>query len=274
MDMDNIFGDWIHHLPNLSTAFQNAKPFEHVVIPNFFHENVATSIDSIFPDINDSFQDWKHYDNPIEQKYSLNNFDNLPLISHIFHQVLQSPEMVKMLQQITGIPTLEADPHLHGAGLHAYPNQGKLDIHLDYSIHPITQKERRCNLIIYLNRHWKKEYGGDLQMWDASLKECTQLVSPSWNTAVLFRTSDISYHGIPRPIQCPDSEARRSLAIYYVSQAREEAKPRYKAEFFPHPDQEVSPQLQKLYEIRKHRIIQPQDLQDWPNWRWEGDGWW
>lgn len=271
--MTTVFGDWVHHVPALSAQFQNAHPYQHVVIPAFFDEAVAAQLDAVFPDYKDPVHDWKHYDNPIEQKYSLNNFENLPYVSHIF-QVLQAPDTVRMLQQITGIANLEADPHLHGAGLHAYPSHGKLDIHLDYSIHPITQKERRCNLIIYLNRNWKTEYGGDLQMWDASLTECTQLVSPSWNTAVLFRTSDVSYHGIPRPITCPETDARRSLAIYYVSDARAEATPRHKAEFFPHPDQDVCPRLRKLYDIRKHRILGAANLADWPLWRCEGNGWW
>jgi hypothetical protein len=150
-------------------------------------------------------------------------------------------------------------------------------MHLDYSIHPITEKERRVNLIIYMNKKWKEEYGGHLQLWDESLKNCTELITPHFNTAVLFRTSDISYHGIPQPITCPPDQARKSIAIYYVSPLRPEATHRYKAEFFPVPQQiakGLDPRLEKLYDIRKSRLITSNDLADWPNWRNEGQGFW
>ena len=68
------------------------------------------------------------------------------------------------MSTITGISDLESDPYLHGAGLHAYPHNGKLDVHLDYSIHPVSGKERRVNLIIYLNKDWRDDYGGYTDM--------------------------------------------------------------------------------------------------------------
>ena len=39
-------------------------------------------------------------------------------------------------------------------------------MHLDYSIHPISGKERRVNLIVYLNKDWKEEFLGEVQLWD------------------------------------------------------------------------------------------------------------
>ena len=48
-----------------------------------------------------------------------------------------------------------------------------------------------------------------------------------WNTAILFKTSDILYHGLPEPIKCPDNKYRKSIAIYYVSKPRENLIERY-----------------------------------------------
>jgi Rps23 Pro-64 3,4-dihydroxylase Tpa1-like proline 4-hydroxylase len=265
-----MFGDWIQCIDTYRQTFQTALPYEHVVLPNFFSEQIIQSIFEEFPDPLGEL-DWKHYDNPIEQKYALNNFSSLPTINKVF-SYLQSEEVVGTMKQLTGMNDLEADPHLHGAGLHAYPHKGKLDVHLDYSIHPLSGKERRVNLIVYLNPHWKHSYGGDLQLWNADLTECKELVMPAWNTAVLFRTSDISYHGIPSPIQCPPGEYRKSLAIYYVSNARPEATKRYKAEFFPLLHQPIDDRLQKLYDIRKSRLITQNDL--WESWRKDGNGFW
>ena len=273
MDLSAYFGEWILHEAELRQQFLSSQPFEHVVIPNFFTPALADAVHNEFPDPLNTSHDWKHYDNPIEQKFALNDFANLPLATAAF-ALFQNETFVRLIRSISGLPTLEPDPHLHGAGLHAYPCQGKLDMHLDYSIHPLSGKERRLNLIVYLNKGWKQEYGGDLQLAsDLSLPH-VQVVTPVWNTAVLFRTSDLSYHGIPRPIQCPPDEYRKSLAVYYLSDARENALSRLKAEFFPLPKQQVDARLKRLYEIRKTRIITQADLADWPDWRHEGDGHW
>jgi hypothetical protein len=269
--METLFGDWIYNLKELHTQFISAQPFEHVVIPNFFNETFANKIEDSFPEVDTS--KWHHYHNPIEHKYALNKFDDLPIIQQAF-EVFQSNIIVDALQIVTGISNLESDPLLHGAGLHAYPHKGKLDMHLDYSVHPITGKERRCNLIVYMNKHWKNEYGGQLCMWNVDKTTCSKVTTPSWNTAVLFRTSDISYHGLPTPLQCPKGEFRKSLAVYYVSDQRQGTTVRHKAEFFPQHLQPVSTQLQSLYDIRKTRLITKDDLSHWPNWELEGNGFW
>jgi hypothetical protein len=265
-------GSWVNDLSTLQQQFAEGKPFEHVVIPNFFDKEDVETIYQSFPNVDES---WHHYDNPLEQKYTLNHFEQYPIIQDVF-ATLQCNKTLDALKKITNIQNLECDPHLHGAGLHSYPSNGKLDMHLDYSIHPITKKERRVNLIIYMNKHWETEYGGHLQLWDETLSECTELIAPVFNTAVLFRTSDISYHGIPKPITCPPDQSRKSIAIYYVSPPREEATQRYKAEFFPLPEQEktMDSRLAHLYEIRKQRLITRDDLKNWPTWRMDGQGYW
>jgi hypothetical protein len=96
-------------------------------------------------------------------------------------------------------------------------------------------------------RGWQEEWGGDLTLMEATLmeglkpgkvpedKEQIVKIAPMFNRAVLFRTSDISWHGMPDPVLCPEGQARKSLAIYYMSEARPEATPRFKAMFRPRP---------------------------------------
>lgn len=264
---------WITQIPYYRDKYKNAKPYENVVIPLFFKEEKANELNDNFP--KPSKEEWNYYHNPIENKYSLNNFDKYSNIKELF-EYLQSEEFIGYIRDITGIEELEADPYLHGAGLHAYGNNGKLDIHLDYNIHPITKKERRVNLIIYLNKYWKEEYGGNLKLYDKDLNEVYDMYEniPMWNTAILFKTCDNSYHGLPEPIKCPDDVYRKSIAIYYVSKPRENLTERYKAEFFPKPNQPVNENLKKLYEIRKTRLITVEDLKEYPNWETDGNGYW
>jgi len=269
----SVFGSWINCTKKLREEYMNAKPFEHIAIPNFLSETACEQLAAEFPNPKDARHHWHRYNNPLEMKYALNEFDDLPVASKMF-KLLSSPEILLKIRELTGIANLEADPHLHGAGLHAYPSGGKLDMHLDYGIHPITGKERRVNVILFLNKDWTEEFGGDLELWDAQLKTFSRVMPPKYNTAVIFRTCDISYHGLPFPLKCPAGMYRRSLAIYYVSERRPDAVERYKAEFFPHPEQEVSEKLRRLYKVRKDRRIEPEDLADWPNWRSEGNKFW
>lgn len=266
----SIFGEWTRNVDELLWKFVTAQPFEHVVIPGFFTEEVAQQLATEFPEPRAEKDGgmWHKYDNPIERKFALNDFTGLNMINHVFGE-MQKEEFVEIMRCLTDIPDLMADPHLHGAGLHAYPRGGKLDMHLDYSIHPVTGMERRVNLIVYLNK-WAQqegdtEFGGDLRITDDLTADVSEWgrVEPAWNTAVIFRTSDNSYHGIPDPIMCPEGDYRKSMAIYYVSPPRADACfTRRKAEFFPMPDQPLSEQLKRLYEIRKSRRLTDADLME------------
>lgn len=221
-------------------------PYEHIIIKNFFKNPDEIKFPGT-PDLT-----WVCYDNPLEKKYTKKITDDVTF------EFLQSDEFLEKIKQITCIKNLEIDPHLHGAGYAMYPNDGKLDIHLDYSIHPITGKERRCNLIVYLNKEWKSEYGGGLELWDKDLK-IFKTIEPEWNSALIFKTTDESWHGIPSPIKCPENEYRKSIAVYYVSEKTNTQKHRAKAEFIPHPYSKDN-RYEKLYDIRKFRNLTKEDF--------------
>jgi hypothetical protein len=251
-----MYGDWVENLDTLKEEFRVAKPFRHIVIDSFLDAVMATKIAEEFPKPNNN---WVLYDNPIEKKYSLNQVSpDLLMTTKLFDDLL-SDEFVRYIRHVTNID-VEIDPYLHGAGLHYHPRGGKLDMHLDYSIHPITGKERRLNLILYLNREWKDSYGGHLQLWNREFTRCEKKILPCFNRAILFETSDISYHGMPAPLQCPEEDGRKSIAMYYVSTPRTQVVHRPKAQFFPLPGQQVGDGMRKLYEIRASRNITTEDV--------------
>lgn len=265
------FGDWARcakKKKDILRAFRRATPFEYVVINGFWDDEFAEELSQEFPDPGRG--DWYMYRNPIEHKFALNKFDGLQTIQQAF-EALNCDDFVDVMRNITYEWDLIPDPHLHGAGLHAYPRGGKLDMHLDYCIHPITGMERRLNVIIYMNKDWLPEYGGDLQL-GMNGEKC---ITAGWNTAVIFHTGASSYHGVPKPMTCPEGEYRRSMAIYYVSPPDPDADyGRKKAEFFALPGQPVCAKLAKLYDVRKSRLISEEDLADWPEWEKEGGGHW
>lgn len=42
-------------------------------------------------------------------------------------------------------------------------------------------------------------------------------VEPVFNRAVIFATSDTSFHGHPEPMKLPEGVYRRSIAMYYYA---------------------------------------------------------
>lgn len=267
----NQLGSWQYDVKVLQSQFQKAEPYSHIILDNFFSHEYAESMFLTFPPLDDK---WISYWNPIEKKYALNKFDKSPVYTELF-EFLQSVEFVNLMQKITGITNLENDPHLHGAGVHFHPKGGKLDMHLDYSVHPITKKERRVNLIIYMNKDWDTSYGGDLQLWDKDFTGPKQRIYPVFNRAVLFQTNDISYHGMPQMINCELGNGRKSIAIYYVSDRQTVGDERWKAHFRPLPTQPVNDKLKTLYSIRNTKTITNEILKDvYPDWENDGGGYW
>lgn len=136
----------------------------------------------------------------------------------------ESDEFKNLISSICNIPQLISDPELVGGGLHQIMNGGYLDVHVDYNFHPQTKLHRRLNLLLYLNKDWKQEYEGYLELWDMDAKKQLDAIAPIFNRAVIFETNEISYHGHPRPLNMPPDVMRKSLAVYYYSKEREESE--------------------------------------------------
>lgn len=285
----SLLGSWSTNqelISELSNKFHSADPFPFVVIPEFFKADVAEKIYEKFPHPlgadADKWRDegWNVYDNPIEGKLTIDDVDKMAEYDVIFNDMwneLESTELIDIITKISGIQNLEKDPHRHGAGLHFHPPYGRLEMHLDYSIHPITQKERRLNLLIYMNKDWKDSWNGKLELWQGN-KDCmtngpVQSITPAFNQAVLFRTSDISWHGMPESVQCPEGVGRKSIAIYYVSDARTDATLRNKASFQARPNDPIrSTGYERLCDLRTTRRLTNEDVTEFmPDWksRWQ-----
>jgi hypothetical protein len=121
---------------------------------------------------------------------------------------------------LTGIQGLVPDPHLWGGGLHQILPGGKLAVHADFNKYPHFKLDRRLNVLVYLNRDWQEQWGGQLELWNRDMTRCEQRILPLFNRMVCFSTTDSSFHGHPDPLRCPADRTRRSLALYYYSNGR------------------------------------------------------
>jgi hypothetical protein len=87
----------------------------------------------------------------------------------------------------------------------------------------------------------------------------------------VFKTNDISWHGLPTQIQCPADQFRKSLAFYFASplnSKKTEKEYRKKAKYILTDEKDKrNPLLQQLCEIRANRRISEEDRQQYfPNW--------
>ena len=152
-------------------------------------------------------------------------------ISDAYREVddfIQTPEFLNLMSEITGIPDLMYDSEYHGGGTHENVDGASLYTHVDFNYHP-KGWHRRLNLIVYLSPEWEEEWGGSLELhsnpwepWDDHAKT----VPTKFNHAVIFETSEHSWHGFPR-IQLPEDRrnlTRKSFAIYLYTKDRPRTK--------------------------------------------------
>jgi Rps23 Pro-64 3,4-dihydroxylase Tpa1-like proline 4-hydroxylase len=238
------------NLEDLIAVFDQGEPFRHVVIDNFLREDVAHAVAEEFPTFDGPA--WSVYNNAIEVKKALNHWDRFPKNTYSLFNFLNSDEFVAEMSKLAGV-RVWADPGLHGGGWHTHAAGGKLNTHLDYSIHPKLGLERILNLIIYITPDWQEEYGGALGFWaddDGKPGELRKQIPSLFNRAVIFDTSQRSWHGLPEPVRCPPIKARNSLAVYYLCEPRTNAADRGRALFAPHGDQADDPKVLELIKLR------------------------
>ena len=198
--------------------YRQAHPFPHVVIDGFLKDEVAAVLAAQFPSVDHKL--WKHHLHLHSHKFACNRVEALPPLFQAVFRELNSKDMLRYLEGLTGVPDLIEDDELEGGGLHQIVPGGFLKVHADFNYHPSTGHHRRINLLVYLNREWDEGWDGNLELWTRDMSRCVKSVPPVLNRAGVFSTTDAAYHGHPRPLTCPPGQTRKSLALYYYTVVR------------------------------------------------------
>jgi Rps23 Pro-64 3,4-dihydroxylase Tpa1-like proline 4-hydroxylase len=207
---------WRTQLPELAKQYRAASPFPYIHLTDFLEPAIAQAVADEFPQSNSSA--WIQYKHFNENKAGLTKREMFPPLLGKLADELNSAEFLAWLSDLTAIPSLLADPTLEGGGLHQSGRGGFLNVHADFTMHHHEKNwRRRINLILYLNPDWQPQWGGAIELWDEQMKHPVASVAPLLNHALIFNTTDTSYHGFPEKVACPENVSRKSLALYYYT---------------------------------------------------------
>lgn len=212
----------LRYEPNaLRDTYLSADPFPHIVLDGLFDDADLEPVLADFPRPEETR--WLEFDSPTEKK--LGFYHERSTISprvRAFLDAMNGFEMLMFLEALSGIDGLIPDPYFGGGGIHQIETGGFLKVHADFNVHPKLKIDRRMNMLIYLNKDWREEWGGHLELWNPSATECRVRIAPLFNRTVIFSTTDTSFHGHPHPLLSPPGVTRKSVSLYYYTAGRPE----------------------------------------------------
>ncbi len=88
-------------------------------------------------------------------------------------------------------------------------------MHRDFERHRKNGLRNEMVLITYLNKRWRPEWGGQLELW--SRDQRVSEIPPVFGRTLLMINGPKSFHGHPEPLHTPRDRPRRSVAAYFYT---------------------------------------------------------
>lgn len=232
----------------LRDTVRAARPFPHFCIDGFLEDAFAEEVLEAIPSYEEAMRmGWNFSAVNEKGKVQVTDANRFSEPVARLNRALAAPEFLDLLSHVFDIPRLLADEELVGGGIHQTGPRGHLDVHIDFNYLRERDLHRRLNILLYFNKEWPAEWGGNVELWDKDVKVCHHSLLPIFNRCVVFETSEISYHGVTS-VRCPEGRSRKSFAAYYYTK---EAPPSWTGEehttvFRARPD-----------EVLKGRVMMP-----------------
>ena len=196
----------------LRARYLAAKPFPHLVLDNFFDPVVLDRVAAEFP--GKGGRDWLSYDTANEIKQTSRGALDLPAFSQAFLWQMCAPPMMAIPPRGHRTCGFVRRPALPWRGHARNPSAAAaLNMHADWTQHPVLPLTRRLNLIVYLNRDWDPAWGGALELKNPGDDGLVAKVEPFFNRAVIFPTTAETLHGFPDPMTCPADRSRSRSGV-------------------------------------------------------------
>jgi hypothetical protein len=240
------------HIDDLTAQFGTAQPFRHVVIDNFLAPQFCQELIAQFPPFESG--DARNERGEMAGKSVVPGIVRLGSAYNSFDRLMRDAEFLSLMGRLTGIRGLLYDEDYIGGGTHENRSGQELDSHVDFNFHPRLGWHRRLNLIVFLNPQWDEAWGGCLELLREPSAEAGTIVTPVANRAVIFETTESSWHGFPIIRTPPGSGiTRKSLAVYFYSHDRPAAEiaASHGTYYYQRP---LPPHLQPGYTLRPEDV--------------------
>ncbi|MFY0687744.1 MAG: 2OG-Fe(II) oxygenase [Cyclobacteriaceae bacterium] len=214
--------------------FLLGKPFSYIAIDNFCEEEKLKKAYESIPELDNKSRDYVFANN----KFEKSNYKELCNEFLELYEELNSDRMNSWLSFVCH-QDIFVDPKNFGGGLHQGKKNSFLDMHLDFNYHPLQENwYRELNLLLYLNKDWKQEYGGHLKVKDLRTDESADLDVP-FNRMIIQQCRPWTLHGYDMT-SFPEGNYRTSIATYaYSRHAKLIEKPRT-TDWFPKDEASTS----------------------------------
>lgn len=196
--------------PQARQRFLDAQPYPHLVIDGFLspesYEAVLAALPA--PRENERSSDYMFARNKFENPI----FDEAAPVLAELRNELVGEAFVEFLRAVYDKQVF-VDEAFVGGGLHQGGPGSFLDMHADFSRHPVHRDwVRELNILLYLNHNYEEAWGGHLEMCHAD-SGATGRVAPVGNRMVIMLTKAHTLHGY-KAISFPPGRQRTSIASY------------------------------------------------------------
>ncbi len=157
-------------------------------------KELAKTIYENFPKVEDTIK----RDSIRELKYTafqMNKYDDL--LEEVIY-AFQDKRIVNLIGEICKISKISADEELYAGGLSLMKNGNFLNPHLDNSHDKDRNRWRVLNVLYYITPNWKKDFGGNLEIWPKGIKGQEITVESKYNRLVVMATHKNSWHSVSK----------------------------------------------------------------------------
>ncbi|MEO1945507.1 MAG: 2OG-Fe(II) oxygenase [Candidatus Thioglobus sp.] len=209
--------------------------------------DLANDIDSVFPDT-DSM---RLISNFRERKYTSKDFDQFDHRLKDITFAFQDSAVIELIEYITEIKGQISDNSSYAGGLSSMPSGSFLNPHIDNSHDANRQYYRTLNLLYYITPDWSEGYGGNLELWDNSVKQNTTIFS-QFNRLVIMETTPTSWHSVSGVTV---ERNRNCISNYYFSPLSPVSKLYFNATLFSaRPEQKFRRVLAKTDNLLRSSV--------------------
>jgi Rps23 Pro-64 3,4-dihydroxylase Tpa1-like proline 4-hydroxylase len=179
-------------------------------IDNLLPEEEARKINAAFPDKSTMMLKKSLREN----KYVAAQMNKYPPILEEIVYAFQEPNVLKAVEEITGIREMVPDTHLYAGGISLMAKDNFLNPHLDNSHDKERERYRVLNLLYYVTPDWTHEAGGNLELWDEGPKKSQREITCHFNRLALMATHEKSWHSVSQVVV---DRSRCCVSNYYFS---------------------------------------------------------